>query len=80
MSVWFLLSNQNVHSMTTRAKSGISKPKIYTASLVSVPSEPVNFKAALQSPQWNQVMQDEYRALIANRTWTLTPLPSGAWL
>ena len=23
-------------------------------------------------------MQDEYRALIENRTWTLTPLPSGA--
>ena len=31
------LSNQNVHPMTTRAKSGISKAKIYTTSLVSVP-------------------------------------------
>jgi len=71
------LSNQNIHPMTTWAKSNISKPKIYIASLVFVPSELVNFKTDLQSPQWNQVMQDEYRALINNRTWTLIPLPLG---
>ena len=40
-----------------------------------MPSESVNFKTALQSPQWNQAMQNEYRALIENRTWTFTPLP-----
>ena len=35
---FFSLSNQNIHPMTTQAKSGISKPKIYTASLVFMPS------------------------------------------
>jgi len=49
--------------------------KIYTTSLIFIPSEPVNFKTSLQSPQRNQAMQDGYCALINNRTWTLTPLP-----
>lgn len=65
-----ILTNQ--HSMHTRAKSGIYKPKALTASVV-----PTSVKAALAQPQWHTAMQQEFEALQRNNTWDLVPLPQG---
>ena len=62
----------NTHTMTTRAKNGIRKPKAYHASL-----EPTSVKSALSMPHWKQVMDDEFSALMRNNKWTLVPLPPG---
>ena len=68
----------NIHPMKTRAKAGIVKPKIFSAHTDSGSPEPTTVAAAFASPQWTQAMNDEYRALITNGTWTLTSLPPGA--
>lgn len=68
----------NIHPMKTRAKAGIVKPKIFSAHIDSGSPEPTTVAAAFASPQWTQAMNDEYRALITNGTWTLTSLPPGA--
>ena len=67
----------NAHPMITRSKAGVFKPKTYTTT-VSYAHEPVPLKVALSSSSWLKVMQDEYRALLQNRKWSLTSLPSGA--
>ena len=49
------------------------------ACLASV-DEPASIEDALLSPealQWEQAAQDEYKSILANRTWTLTKLPPG---
>ena len=69
----------NSHPMVTRAKVGIFKPKTYNA-MVSIPTTPTFVKEAISSPMWFQAMNDEYHALLSNKTWTLTTLPSGASL
>jgi len=69
----------NTHPMTTRAKAGIVKPKIYTV-VSTIPSPPSCVKEAMASPVWSQAMTDEYQALLKNKTWTLTALPSNASL
>ena len=68
---------ENAHPMITRSKAGVFKPKTYTTT-VSYAHEPVSLKVALSSSSWLPAMQDEYRALLQNRTWSLTSLPSGA--
>ncbi|CAA0817787.1 cysteine-rich RLK (RECEPTOR-like protein kinase) 8, partial [Striga hermonthica] len=70
-------SNRNAggHSMITRAKVGIHKPKVY-ATLCSEDKEPKNDDEALSDPQWRLAMQREYDALVRNKTWTLTHLPA----
>jgi len=60
----------NAHPMITRSKVGVFKPKTYTTT-VSYAHEPVSLKAALSSSSWLKAMQDEYRALLQNRTWIL---------
>ncbi|XP_022019645.1 uncharacterized mitochondrial protein AtMg00810-like [Helianthus annuus] len=66
--------------MTTRAKSGIFKPK-YTADIASLNSyalhatlsshsEPCGFKSAAKDPKWMAAMVDEIKALQHNNTWT----------
>ena len=62
--------------MVTQAKNGISKPKVYAAT-VSDSLEPKLVKATLSIPHWKQDMDDEYAALIRNNTWSLVNLPSG---
>jgi len=64
--------------MTTRAKTGIVKPNFFFAHIDSGSPEPITVVAAFASLQWTQAMNDEYRALITNGTWTLTSLPPGA--
>lgn len=66
----------NTHNMLTRAKRGITKPKIFSATLSSI-TEPKTIKEALKHPQWLAAMNAEYEALMKNHTWDLVPLPHG---
>lgn len=58
--------------MLTRAKTGNSKPKAYIAH---TESGRTSAKQALNKPEWEMTMRDEFNALKANKTWTLTTLP-----
>ena len=59
--------SQSIHHMQTRSKSGVFKPKLYTAS---IHSEPVSVSLALTDPK---AMEEEYNALVRNNTWDLVP-------
>ncbi|KAH9751748.1 retrovirus-related pol polyprotein from transposon RE1 [Citrus sinensis] len=65
---------QNTHSMVTRSKAGVFKPKTYLAAVQEL--EPHSVKAALADSKWRQAMQDEYEALQKNETWVLVPKES----
>ena len=47
-----------------------------SSSTSNLLSEPLNYHAASKHSHWVQAMQDEYSALIRNRTWSLVPRPS----
>ncbi|KAH9671758.1 retrovirus-related pol polyprotein from transposon RE1 [Citrus sinensis] len=61
------------HPMVTRSKAGIFKPKLYQVSSKTQPSLPKNIFDALKDPKWKKAMEDEYHALMKNKTWTLIP-------
>lgn len=70
----------NDHSMITRGKRGISKQKCFLSAMISSVSDPAHIephtvKKAIQVPEWQQAMQEEYDALMKQQTWTLVPLP-----
>lgn len=71
-------SLSNMHPMTTRAKTGIYKPKALLSSTSQFsPEAPTCFSQAVKYPQWRTGMVEEYNALIHNNTWELvlcTPL------
>lgn len=56
--------------VVTRSMNGIFKPKVFLAE-----TEPINLLTALQSPVWKRAMDEEYSALMKNKTWRLVPLP-----
>ncbi|KAK1626914.1 hypothetical protein QYE76_001229 [Lolium multiflorum] len=62
----------------TRLQRGIRQPKKYTdgtvryGMLASI-GEPRNLPDALADSHWRVAMQDEYDALMMNKTWTLVP-------
>ena len=56
--------------MQTRSKSRIFKPKLFTAS---IHSEPATVSLALTDPCWKRVKEEEYNALVRNKTWDLVP-------
>ena len=56
--------------MTTRAKSGVFKPKALLKEIT-----PRCTKDAMQDPQWLDTMKEEYMVLTQNKTWYLVPLP-----
>jgi hypothetical protein len=63
----------------TRLQKGISNPKIYTDGtirygLLTSTGEPRNISEALGDTKWHNAMQEEYDALIQNKTWHLVPL------
>ncbi|KAH9679451.1 retrovirus-related pol polyprotein from transposon RE1 [Citrus sinensis] len=60
--------------MITRSKSGIFKPKLYTATLIN--KEPDTIQEALKDKNWYKAMKEEYEALIRNETWSLVPPPA----
>ncbi|XP_020150741.1 uncharacterized mitochondrial protein AtMg00820-like [Aegilops tauschii subsp. strangulata] len=42
-------------------------------ALLTATGEPKNLSEALTDPNWKHAMQDEYDALVANKTWHLVP-------
>lgn len=66
----------STHSMITRAKAGIFKPKTYLA--VTQDLEPISVKAALQDLKWYSAMKEEFEALQKNCTWTFVPPDTAA--
>ncbi|KAE8719380.1 hypothetical protein F3Y22_tig00109971pilonHSYRG00141 [Hibiscus syriacus] len=65
----------NRHSMMTRSKCDIFKPKVYVASCAEM--EPLNVHEVVQSPHWKAAVLAEFEALRKNGTWTLVKLPEG---
>lgn len=63
------------HPMVTRSKVGIHKPRIYH-DVVLDDQEPSSYTEALTHKPWRAAMEEEYNALIRNKTWTLTTLPT----
>ena len=66
MSQPLLHTSTNIHSMQTRSKSDIYKPKVYT-TVVALPDhfqKPSNVRRALQLPYWKTTMEAEYSALV----------------
>jgi hypothetical protein len=62
----------------TRLEKGIRNPKQYTDGTVrygmlSAIGEPQNLTDALSDANWRQAMEEEYNALIQNKTWHLVP-------
>jgi histone deacetylase 1/2 len=67
----------------TRSKTGKTKPKIYTDSTVRYglscsANEPENLQLALANKNWMAAMDDEYKALVDNKTWHLVPNKKGS--
>jgi hypothetical protein len=59
---------------TTRSKIGKSKPKIYTDGTVRYglsfsTNKTKNLQVALANKNWKAAMDDEYKALVDNKTW-----------
>jgi histone deacetylase 1/2 len=70
-----VLSASNIR---TRLQQGIRQPKQYTDGTVrygflATTGEPCSLSEALDHPQWRQAMNEEYDALIKNKTWHLVP-------
>jgi hypothetical protein len=62
----------------TRLQSNICKPKTYTYGTVHYAclddsGEPENLLEALKHEKWKSVMDEEYQALLNNKTWHLVP-------
>jgi histone deacetylase 1/2 len=74
----------NNHSMTTRAKAGHRFPSVYNSTTLS--PVPRSFRSALADPNWRTAMEEEFSALLQNKTWELVPRPSqgnivtGKWI
>lgn len=67
------------HAMTTRSKHGIHKTKqIMSLHTNTFSPLPKNHREALADPFWNPPMNDEYSAIIKNKTYELVPRPPGA--
>ena len=75
----------DVPTRRTRSQHGISKPQIRTDGTVRydklkprfggliTTGEPHNLQEALNDTNWKRAMNDEYDALIKNKTWHLVP-------
>jgi histone deacetylase 1/2 len=64
------------HSMVTRSKNGIVKPKkLHTVSKFPLPItiEPSCPSKAIKIAEWKSAMSDEFNALLSNNTWSLVP-------
>jgi hypothetical protein len=60
--------------MTTRGKRGLRFPALFEAYVLS--PVPRSYRAALADPNWWTAMEEEYSALLDNKTWDLVPRPS----
>jgi hypothetical protein len=66
----------------THLQAGICKPKVYSNSTVwyafcTTSGEPHSLQEALSTPSWKAAMNEEYTALIRNKTWHLVPPQAG---
>jgi hypothetical protein len=74
------------HSMQTRSKNNIFKPKTLPEGLIRYPLpkaliaitdsddiEPTSYTTASKHPAWRDAMNIEFDALLSNDTWTLVP-------
>ena len=62
----------------TRLQKGIKQPKQYTDGTIrygmfTSTGEPSTLAEALEDTRWRQAMQEEYNALMDNKTWHLVP-------
>ncbi|GKA85565.1 ribonuclease H-like domain-containing protein [Tanacetum coccineum] len=65
--------------MVTRFRIGTNRAtKRLNLHLSSVSLLPKSYRDAFNDPNWQNVMRDEYTALIKNKTWTLVPRPPDA--
>ena len=65
--------------MTTRGKAGLRQPNTrYNLSVATLSPIPRTYRAALADPNWRSAMDEEFTALLSNRTWDLVPRPAGA--
>ncbi|GAU30137.1 hypothetical protein TSUD_360300 [Trifolium subterraneum] len=74
----FQPSSQTDTKPVTRSQHNIFKPnQRYYGLHTQVTKSPLprNPVSALQDPNWKMVMDDEYNALIENKTWDLVPRP-----
>lgn len=67
------LQLENTHYIVTRSKAGIYKTKALIVELLD--REPRTIDEVFAHKEWKVTTQDEYDALICNRTWELVPLP-----
>jgi len=77
-----IVQPQPAPRVTTRLQKGISNPKIGTDGtirygMLCVTGEPTGLEDALGDPKWKNAMDEEYSALMRNKTWHLVPEQSG---
>ncbi|GKD83701.1 ribonuclease H-like domain-containing protein, partial [Tanacetum coccineum] len=66
----------SVHPMVTRFRVGSNQPtQRLNLHVSSVSPLPRSYRDAFNDSNWQNVMRDEYNALIKNQTWTLVPRP-----
>lgn len=63
-------------------QSGITKPRLdvdgtVKYSLACSTGEPADVQEALGNSRWKQAMDEEYNALVKNKTWHLVEMPQG---
>ncbi|CAN6716351.1 unnamed protein product [Malus baccata var. baccata] len=66
----------NTHTMLTRSKAGIFKPKMLAATKHPIDSSsfvPTTYLQASKYDHWNKAMLDEFQALESTGIWTLVP-------
>ncbi|GKD03473.1 ribonuclease H-like domain-containing protein [Tanacetum coccineum] len=63
--------------MVTRFRVGTDRPtERLNLHVSSISPLPKSYRDVFSDPNWQNVMRDEYHALIKNKTWTLVPRPS----
>lgn len=71
------------HQYGTRLQNHIRRPKIRTDGTVTYSAvrtsddEPVSHITAMKHPLWRSAMNDEFQALVKNKTWHLVPPHAG---
>ncbi|GKV24033.1 hypothetical protein SLEP1_g33694 [Rubroshorea leprosula] len=72
--------SRRLHGMVARSQVGVRKPKILPSMVHTLLdlTEPKTFKQVQWFPEWQHAMNEEYVALLHNKTWVLVPPPCGA--
>ena len=71
-----------VSRVMTRLQKGIRNPKVRTDGtirygMLCITGEPARLEDALGDPRWKNAMDEEYSALMRNKTWHLVPEKRG---